>query len=87
ARFGGVGRRLYIPMKAIRALVAREYGVGVSFPSDEESVSDESGDLDGDVRPGESLGPRATEDGDQPPPESPDPGPRPGGRPSLRVVK
>jgi stringent starvation protein B len=43
ARFGGVPRQIHVPMEAIRGLVAREYGIGVTFP-DEDLPDDEPPD-------------------------------------------
>jgi len=81
ARFSGVPHQIYVPIAAVRGLVAREYGVGITFP-DEQGVEPEV--------PTDALGPAADDDpGDEPPPESPGPGgaPNRGQRPSLRVVK
>ena len=71
ARFSGVSHQIYVPIGAVRGLVAREYGVGLTFPEDtlepETSLSVVD-DLDG---------------GDDEPPIPPSQGKRP----SLRVVK
>ena len=45
ARFNGVPRRVTIPMHGVLALYARENGVGMTFPAEEnpgESVTDET---------------------------------------------
>lgn len=40
ARFSGVSHQVYVPIDAVRGLVAREYGVGVTFA--DESFADEA---------------------------------------------
>ncbi len=98
ARFSGVSHQIYVPIGAVRGLVAREYGVGVTF-ADEPSAQERAED-DGLVR-GAGPSVAAVDDADAPEPgdEGPDDGgpddgnsgpPRRSGRgkrPSLRVVK
>jgi stringent starvation protein B len=41
ARFNGVGTQVFVPISAVRGLVAREFGVGVSFPEVAEELEGE----------------------------------------------
>ncbi|MEM7504755.1 MAG: ClpXP protease specificity-enhancing factor [Pseudomonadota bacterium] len=78
ARFSGVPHQIYVPLAAVRGLVAREYGIGITFPDEQGGSPAEAVD---------DIELAAVESADDEPP--PDP-PRPGGggqRPSLRVVK
>jgi len=99
ARFGGVPRHIYLPIEAVRGLVAREYGIGVTFP-DEEGIPIEADEPA--VATPESVSSDRTNlaptnvdrthsepvDPDSTDPDSPD-GSGDGGRkrPSLRIVK
>ena len=79
ARFSGVSHQIYVPISAVRGLVAREYGVGLTFP---EEVSD---DKDAEAMDQEhSLSAVDGPDGGDDEPPRP---PAQGKRPSLRVVK
>ena len=40
ARFNGVSESIYVPIKAIEAIYARENGQGMMFSDDDESLSD-----------------------------------------------
>lgn len=40
ARFNGVSESIYVPVKAVEAIYARENGQGMMFSDDDESVSD-----------------------------------------------
>ena len=82
ARFGGKSMGITVPLGAVRGLVAREYGVGVTFVA-EESEEEDAGQ---DVSVSEADDSSDPGDGDGPP----DDGGGPTGgrrRPSLRVVK
>jgi stringent starvation protein B len=79
ARFSGVSQQIYVPISAVRGLVAREYGVGLTFP--EEAMDDEHPDV---TEHGRALS--AVDDSESGDDEPPHP-PQPGKRPSLRVVK
>lgn len=79
ARFSGVPHQIYVPMSAVRGLVAREYGIGITFPDEQ------SGDAAG---MGNAEASDFDSDDDGQTPEPPRPSPAGGGqRPSLRVVK
>ena len=72
ARFGGVGKELYIPITQVSSIYARENGHGMSF------------DIESEQRPGVAepiqTSPAA--------PDGPNTPPSPtGGKPSLRIVK
>ena len=41
ARFGGVAHELYVPVPAVMAIYAREYGRGMVFSEEEEEDSDD----------------------------------------------
>jgi stringent starvation protein B len=72
ARFGGVSSNIYIPMRAVRGIFARENGQGMFFePEVQAEVPQTAGE------------PQATNEAgaDEPP------SPPPKGRPSLKVVK
>lgn len=80
ARFGGAVHNLYIPIKNVVAIYAKENGQGMGFefhpqeaPSHADSIEDlhEENGLDSFPNP------------EDPPPTSP----RPSGRPQLKVVK
>jgi stringent starvation protein B len=87
ARFAGSPHQVFVPIEAVRGLVAREYGIGVTFP-------DSTDELNSDLELALNAVAEDYGDGDDEP--SPRPptgraGPAPGkpasGRPSLRVVK
>lgn len=92
ARFGGVPRRVSVPMTAVLAIYARENGAGTMF--EPEAAYEAEGTfqgLDNATISSESL--MSVIDGDRPdagdgsdPDDEPTPPPR-GGRPALRVVK
>lgn len=42
ARFAGVAREIFVPVVAVRAVYARENGMGIVLPDEPESASDES---------------------------------------------
>ncbi|HKY00949.1 MAG TPA: ClpXP protease specificity-enhancing factor [Burkholderiales bacterium] len=72
ARFGGVGKELYIPITQVSSIYARENGHGMSFDIDNQEQ----------IGVAESTQPPpAAPDGSNTPPSSP------GGKPSLRIVK
>ena len=75
ARFNGVSESIYVPIKAVEAIYARENGQGMMFSGDDESLPNMDTDefvLDGD----------SDSDSD------PDPDPEPDKpKPTLRVVK
>lgn len=73
ARFGGVGKDLYIPVTQVSSIYARENGHGMSFDIENEQAA----------APAESTQspPPAQPDNSTAPPA---PG---GGKPSLRIVK
>lgn len=75
ARFNGVGTPVVVPMRAVRGLVAREYGVGVSFP-DESDADDVT--VEGAVH---ADGDAAASEADKRSIPAAD------GRPALRLVK
>ena len=82
ARFSGVSHQIYVPIGAIRGLVAREYGVGLTFPDEPgDEVAEEAEDT---LEPETSLS--VVDDPDGGDDESPT-SPSQGKRPSLRVVK
>lgn len=97
ARFSGSPHQVFVPMEAVRGLVARDYAMGITFPDEvlsadsEEPVSDglDAADQLSSVR---EATPLRTLEGlsvsDEPRPE-PDGTPPPSApkRPSLRVVK
>ena len=83
ARFSGVPHQIYVPIGAVRGLVAREAGVGLTFPEDTDET---------DTNSAEETSPRIVEtergDGSDERPDDEPPTPTPSGkRPSLRVVK
>lgn len=88
ARFGGVARKLEIPMQNILAIYAQENGQGMAFPVERNALNEDS-----KTREVPSLSlvtPQSTpaETAEGPPSDPPDSGPKPpSGRPSLRVVK
>jgi len=72
ARFGGVSSNIYIPMRAVRGIFARENGQGMFFEPEAQAEAPQSA--------GE---PQATNEAGSGEP----PSPPPKGRPSLKVVK
>jgi len=99
ARFGGVARDLYVPMRAVAAIYAKETGQGMSFERDRQGEPDAEADGAVHTAAPQQTGPRSVDDkqGDatradsaappKSPPESPPESPPPAGRPSLRRVK
>ena len=98
ARFNGVGMAMEVPITAVRGLVAREYGVGISFADADEADEEAPEKV---IRSGprgvvavvdptgaeRARGPGDDDgpgDGDRPHGEGRDGG---AGRPALRVVK
>lgn len=82
ARFGGVPRRIWIPMAAILAIYARENGAGTIFEAEPGLSQAGEGDSEAELAPLESVDTPPLEDesgGTTPPPRK--------GRPSLKVVK
>ena len=60
ARFGGVPRKILVPVTHILAIYARENGQGMSFPFDQAQIAGESKGRDGNLelapkRPGLKL--------------------------------
>ena len=54
ARFNGVSESIYVPIRAIEAIYARENGQGMMFSDDEESSADMGSEErrgDGNVKP------------------------------------
>lgn len=73
ARFGGVSRKISVPVEQVSAIYARENGAGMAFEIDAESVAN--------AEDSEMLD---EEPDDQPPPEPHRPE---GGRPKLQRIK
>jgi stringent starvation protein B len=73
ARFGGVSRKISVPIEQVSAIYSRENGAGMAF--DVESSSDA-----GDAETAEVI----SDDLIEPPPEPPRPE---GGRPKLQRIK
>ena len=65
ARFGGVARRIFIPMPAVLGIYALESGEGLVFPPDEYAAAAEAGTVAAPGKP-------------QPDPSEPPPPRRPG---------
>ncbi|CNH68700.1 ClpXP protease specificity-enhancing factor [Yersinia pekkanenii] len=97
ARFGGVPRKVTVPIAAVMAIYARENGSGTMFEPEEAYDPDANGNFDGiaeedsEAAPTESLMlvtdvPPSSPDDDNSPNDPPQP-PRGGSRPALRVVK
>ena len=72
ARFNGVSSNIYVPMRAVRGIFARENGQGLFFEPEPVKAAPPSG---GKVQ--------ATDDR----PKGKPPSPPPKGRPNLKVVK
>ncbi|OAT26134.1 ClpXP protease specificity-enhancing factor [Proteus myxofaciens] len=94
ASFGGIPRKVRVPMVAVMAIYARENGAGMMFEPEpayengQPSIVEEDEDVfDTSATEGLTLvtDEHSTED-DASPDDDPEP-PRPTGRPSLRVVK
>lgn len=95
ARFGGVSRKLDVPVENVLAIYARENGQGMAFPV-ERSVPETQAFTEREQNPPPKLAPverdeevtasdaDASEDDDEPTPPSV---PRIGRKPSLKVVK
>jgi stringent starvation protein B len=73
ARFNGVSNNIYIPMRAVRGIFARETGQGMFFEPDSQEAPLQAA--------GEPQQATDQTGADEPPP------PPPKGRPSLKVVK
>ena len=74
ARFGGVSRKISVPVEQVSAIYSRENGAGMAFDLESEAAA-------GDVEEAEVV----TEDEIiEPPPEPPRPE---GGRPKLQRIK
>lgn len=103
ARFGGVSRRISIPVDSVRAIYARETGQGMAFEITLEEAADDSGAVTIDqVEPGrvERDNPESAQDSrpslsavpdtpasDDDPSPPDDPPPDPSSRPRLKVIK
>jgi stringent starvation protein B len=74
ARFNGVSNNIYIPMRAVRGIFARETGQGMFFESESQEA------------PLQTAG-EPQQVTDQTGTDEPPPSPPPKGRPSLKVVK
>jgi len=46
ARFNGVSESIYVPIRAVEAIYARENGQGMMFTDDDESLSESEADAD-----------------------------------------
>ena len=55
ARFGGVSRRIFLPVLAVSAIYARENGQGMMFPTDPPEVTGSPGEKDDPIKPGGHL--------------------------------
>ncbi|MEQ5169676.1 ClpXP protease specificity-enhancing factor [Proteus terrae] len=95
ASFGGIPRKVRVPMAAVMAIYARENGAGMMFepePAYESGASLQFAEDESEentltpVNEGLSLVTDGTVETDTSSPDDPEP-PRPTGRPSLRVVK
>jgi stringent starvation protein B len=75
ARFNGVSTNIYIPMRAVRGIFARENGQGMFFDPGLQSEAPQAG---GGPETSDKVG------ADEPPAPPPPP---PKGRPSLKVIK
>ncbi|MGI9333272.1 MAG: ClpXP protease specificity-enhancing factor [Gammaproteobacteria bacterium] len=99
ARFGGQPFQVSIPTQAVRAVVARENGVGMSFPEAQEGRAPlkpvDGSDVAGGMKAGNERAGRSAPQPSRPesgppdePPASPPTPPSPGsGSPKLRVGK
>ena len=93
ARFGGISRKIDVPVENVLAIYARENGQGMAFPV-ERSVPETLAATERESNPPPKLAPVESEapvDAEQGAPdddETPPPVPRIGGKkPSLKVVK
>ncbi|CRL62067.1 ClpXP protease specificity-enhancing factor [Proteus penneri] len=96
ASFGGIPRKVRVPIAAVMAIYARENGAGMMFepePAYESGASlafaEEEHQESSEAPVGEVLSlvtDKSVSDDATPPDDDPEP-PRPTGRPSLRVVK
>ncbi len=74
ARFGGVSRKISVPVEQVSAIYSRENGAGMAFDLESENAS-------GDVEEAELV---SDDEIVEPPPEPPRPE---GGRPKLQRIK
>jgi stringent starvation protein B len=81
ARFSGQAHHIVIPVKAVRAIFAKENGEGMAFVYDQSDQGQESA-MQSDNKPEEGGGETGGPD-----PTDPSPKPPGGGRPKLKVVK
>lgn len=94
ARFGGVPRRVYVPLAAVLAIYARENGAGTMFEPEaayDEEIASQNDDETTSADESETVmsvidGDKPDHDDDNNPDDEPPQPPR-GGRPALRVVK
>jgi len=97
ARFGGVSRKIDVPVENVLAIYARENGQGMAFPV-ERSVPETQAATERESNPPPKLAsvdadtpaPAATDEGADSSDEDPTPPPVPrigGKKPSLKVVK
>ena len=75
ARFGGVSRKISVPVEQVSAIYARENGAGMAFDLETKSIVGEIEAEDAEVMGGEVV---------EPPPVPPRPE---GGRPKLQRIK
>ncbi|CAG9179173.1 hypothetical protein LMG23992_03935 [Cupriavidus laharis] len=93
ARFGGISRKIDVPVENVLAIYARENGQGMAFPV-ERSVPETQAATERENNPPPKLAPvesetsTSAEQGAPDDDETPPPVPRIGGKkPSLKVVK
>ncbi|CAG2155108.1 ClpXP protease specificity-enhancing factor [Cupriavidus numazuensis] len=93
ARFGGISRKIDVPVENVLAIYARENGQGMAFPV-ERSVPETQAATERENNPPPKLAPVESETAETPAQGGPDdddtppPVPRIGGKkPSLKVVK
>ena len=93
ARFGGVSRKIDVPVENVLAIYARENGQGMAFPVERsvpetQAATERENNPPPKLAPVEAETPATTADSDPGDDETPPPVPRIGGKkPALKVVK
>lgn len=93
ARFGGISRKIDVPVENVLAIYARENGQGMAFPVERSvpetlAATERESNPPPKLAPVESEAPAGAEQGAPDDDETPPPVPRIGGKkPSLKVVK
>ena len=82
ARFGGVARDLYIPLRNVAAIYARENGAGMAFDPEEDAGLESLQASEPDLTVVSAVDPSSSPAPDEEPPKPPA-----GGRPKLHRIK